>query len=378
MRDTKTTNILLLIIVIPVVFYILKILSFIFIPLIFSMFIALMFLPLMRWLKNHRVPKPIGILLVILIIAAVLKGGGELVQLTSRELINADNAILEKAEEKLVLLIVTMEEFFGIERMEGGNVVLHYLQKSKVFTDVGTTIDFIGDTLSMTLMTVFFAILWLGESINFQKLLNTTILRQRFSSVRVFMKIEKDLIKFIVVKFFISLLTGIGFTIACLAFGVSFPIFWGMMAFLLNFIQMIGSFISVIVLALFALVELDPTGALLLFILVIIGIQVLFGGVVEPVFMGKSFSINVITILIMLMFWGFLWGVPGLIMSVPLTVFIKIILEQYPSTRMVAAMMSGPEKQIILPTQRRKRSSDHSNQIHTPKKEDHSQNQNNL
>jgi predicted PurR-regulated permease PerM len=111
---------------------------------------------------------------------------------------------------------------------------------------------------------------------------------------------------------------------------------------------------------------------------VIIGIQVLFGGVVEPVFMGKSFSINIITILIMLMFWGYLWGVPGLIMSVPLTVFIKIILEQYPSTRMVATMMSGAEKQIVLPKQRLKRNSNHSNRNHSSKMEDQSQNQNNL
>jgi len=161
------------------------------------------------------------------------------------------------------------------------------------------------------------------------------------------MRVENDLIKFVVVKFLISLLTGIGFTLTCLLFDVSWPIFWGLFAFLFNFIQMVGSFVSVIALSLFSLVELDPTGTLLLFVIILTGIEVLMGAVLEPVFMGKSFSINVITILIMLMFWGYLWGVPGLIMSIPITVFLKIILEQFPGTRIISGLISGKDFQII-------------------------------
>jgi predicted PurR-regulated permease PerM len=318
------------------------------------MFIALMFLPLMRWLKKRGIPKLVSIFVVILMIAGFLKAGGEIIQLISKEIVTADNAVFENAGVKLITLLTSFEEFFGIERLQGENMVKHYFQKSNIINNFGSTFNFISNTVSMTLMTFFFAILWLGESINFQKLLNHTILKQKFSSVKVFMKIEKDLIKFIVVKFFISLFTGIGFTLACLIFGISFPIFWGLFAFVLNFVQMVGSFISVIALSLFAIVELDPSGTLLLFVLVISGVQVLLGGVLEPVFMGKSFSINVITILIMLMFWGFLWGIPGLIMSIPITVFVKIIMEQYPGTRMIATLMSGPEKKIILPGKTRK------------------------
>ena len=158
------------------------------------------------------------------------------------------------------------------------------------------------------------------------------------------MKIENDLIKFIKVKFVVSLFTGIGIGLACYFFDVSFPIFWGLFAFAINFVQMIGSFISVILLALFAFVELDPTSVLFFFILSITLVQILFGAILEPVFMGKSFSINIITILVMLMFWGYIWGIPGLIMSIPITVFIKIILEQYPRTKVVASLMAGSDK----------------------------------
>ena len=346
MNKTKTTNILLLIIVIPVVFYFLKVLSFIFIPLVLSMFIALMFLPIKRWLNKHGVPKSVSVFVVILIIASILKAGGELIQLTSKEIFT-DSGLFEKMELKLVELIVIIEDFFGIDRVEGENVILHYLQKSSFFNNFSSTIEFIGDTLSMTLMTVFFTVLWLAESVNFQKLLNNTILKRKYSSVKVFMRVENDLIKFVIVKFFISLLTGIGFTLTCLLFDVSWPIFWGLFAFLFNFIQMVGSFVSVIALSLFSLVELDPSGTLLLFVIILTAIEVLMGAVLEPVFMGKSFSINVITILIMLMFWGYLWGVPGLIMSIPITVFLKIILEQFPSTRIISGLISGKDFQII-------------------------------
>ncbi|CAN0451187.1 unnamed protein product, partial [Scytosiphon promiscuus] len=73
----------------------------------------------------------------------------------------------------------------------------------------------------------------------------------------------------------------------------------------------------------------------------ITGVQVLFGSILEPVFMGKSFSINIITVLVMLMLWGYIWGVPGLIMAIPITVFIKIILEQFPQTKIIASLISG-------------------------------------
>lgn len=356
MKDAKTTNILLLILVIPLIFYLLKILSFIFIPLILAMFIALLFLPLMRWLSKKRIPKSVSVIIVILIIVGAFKIGGELIKLSSKEILASDVALFDKTESKLVDLIVSIEDFFGIERVQGDNVLVYYFQKTNIIKNFGSTLGFIQKTLSMILMTTFFVVLLLAGSINFQKLLNSTIFKQKYSSVKTFMKIENDIIKFVKVKFVISLFTGIGFGIACLIFGVSFPIFWGLFAFAINFIQMIGSIISVVVLSLFAFVELDPTGMLLFFIIVITGVQVIMGGVLEPVFMGKSFSINVITILIMLMFWGYIWGIPGLILSIPITVFTKIIFEQFPKTKVIAELLAGPEQVVNHSWKKKKKS----------------------
>ena len=340
MKDLKTTNTLLLILVIPLIFYLLKILSFIFIPLTLSMFIALVFLPLMRWLNNFKIPKAARISIVIIVILGAVKIGGVLIQLSSNEILSAKDAFIQKAEFKLLDIIVTIENLFGIERPAGDNVLVHYFQGSNFIKSFGKSLDFIGEALSMTLMTIFFVILLLSESINFQEILNSTILKSRIKSIKAFIKIEKDIIRFLKVKFIVSLLTGIGFSLACVIFDVNFPIFWGLFAFLINFVQMIGSVISVILLSLFGFIELDFGSTLIFFILSITAVQVVMGGVLEPIFMGKTFKVNVITVLIMLMLWGFIWGIPGLIMSIPITVFIKIILEQFPKTKPIAKFMS--------------------------------------
>ncbi len=342
LNERRTTNILLLIIVVPLAFYLLKILSFIMIPLVFSMFIALLFLPIMRWLNKRRLPKFVSILLIVLFIVGGLKIVVELIQLSSREIMSSDAVFFEKGQEKFDALKVYLEQNFGIEFQKDKNVLSQFIQKE----NIGSTFDFLRKFLTSILMTAFFVVLWLAESINVQKVMNNTILKQKHASIKAFMKIEKDLITFIKVKFFVSLLTGIGTGLACLFFDVSFPIFWGLFAFVINFVQMVGSFIAVISLSIFAFVELDPTSTLFFFIVVITSVQILFGAILEPIFMGKSFSINIITVLVMLMFWGFLWGIPGLVMAIPITVFFKIILEQFPSTRFIAELLSGNGRKI--------------------------------
>jgi len=337
MDKTRTTNFFLLIIVIPLVFYLLKTLAFIFIPLIFSMFIALLFLPLMRWLGKKSVPKWVSILIVVLLIAGGLKIGAELVQVSSREILSSETDFFVKAEEKFNMLLVTAQETFGFQIKDKKSVLKEFIRTD----NIGLTIDFIRRTITMILMTVFFVVLWLAESINIQKVLNNTILKQKHTSVKTFIKIEKDLATFIKVKFLISLATGVCTGLACLFFDVSFPIFWGLFAFIINFVQMVGSIITVVLLSIFAFIQLEPSSTLFFFIITITSVQVLFGSILEPIFMGKSFSLNVITVLVMLMLWGYIWGVPGLIMSIPITVFLKIMLEQFPNTKIIANLLSG-------------------------------------
>ena len=201
MTERRTTNILLLIIAVPVIFYVLKLLSFILIPLAFSMFIALLFWPLVRWLKKKNTPKAISIFIVLIVIGAFITLTTEVILYSSQEILASENKLIDKAEAKLEVLILPLESFFGVERLEGKSITMHYLQKVDLSKTFGSTIDLVSNTVTMTLMTFFFAMLLLAESWNVQKILNKLIIKQRYSSVKVFMRIEKDLITFIKVKF---------------------------------------------------------------------------------------------------------------------------------------------------------------------------------
>ncbi|GAB5564898.1 MAG: hypothetical protein Wins2KO_19610 [Winogradskyella sp.] len=296
----------------------------------------------MRWFGRRNVPKAISIIFVLLLVSLSVWLGVELIQLSSREILATQSEFFPMAEEKIADLKLHLSESFGITFSEDKNFIGQFFEKD----NIGSTLGFVRTFFTTLLMTAFFVVLWLAESINVHKLLNNTILKQKHTSIKAFMKIEKDLIKFIKVKFLVSALTGLFTGLMCVFFDVSFPIFWGLFAFAINFVQMVGSFIAVISLSTFALVELDPTSTLFFFILSITMVQVVFGAILEPVFMGKSFSINIIAVLVMLMFWGFLWGIPGLIMAIPITVFIKIILEQFESTKIIASLLSGNETKL--------------------------------
>jgi AI-2 transport protein TqsA len=333
----RTTNILLLVIVVSLIFYLLKILSFIFIPLIFSMFIASLFLPLMRWLTKYKVPRFLSIVVILLLIVGSLVGIVELIQLSIQQILTSDSQFSDKAEMKLYDGARYLKDNFGITFQKDQNLISQFFEKD----NLGSLVSYLRKLLTTILMTIFFVVLWLAESINIHKLLNKTLLKKKHTSIKTFIKIENNLNTFIKVKFLVSFLTGIGTGLGCFYFDISFPIFWGLFAFIINFIQMVGSFITVMLLSIIAFVELSATGTLLFFIITISGVQVLFGAILEPIFMGKSFSINVIAVLVMLMFWGFLWGIPGLIMAIPITVFFKIILEQFSGTEVIVSLLSG-------------------------------------
>jgi predicted PurR-regulated permease PerM len=344
MNELKTIKKLLIIITIPLIFYLLHLLSFIFIPLLGAILLALFFMPLMRTLEKKGVPKWLRVTTSVAIIIAAVGAAIFLIRLSAQEIMGAEEGFWDKLNTKLDLLFANVLHAFGMESLQGMTTFGELMQSenmvSMIFSGSGETIGVIGNSVTKLLMMLFFLVLLLSESVNVQRIMGDVIFKRNLPSVRTYRSIEKSMVKFIQVKFLLSLFTGIGFSLACLYFDVSFPLFWGVFTFAINFVQMIGSIISTIVVTLFALAELDSTGTVLAFGLALTGVQVIFGSILEPIFMGKTFSINTITVLVMLMFWGFIWGIPGLILSIPVTVLIKTILEQFPKTRKIAQMMS--------------------------------------
>ena len=124
-------------------------------------------------------------------------------------------------------------------------------------------------------------------------------------------------------------------------FGVLFAVLWGVLTFLLNFIPNIGSMISVVPPVLITLFHFGSISKTLGVAVALVALQTVVGNFIEPKMMGKGLDLSPLTVLLSLLFWGWMWGIPGMLLSVPLTAAIKIAFEQIDATRPIALMMAG-------------------------------------
>jgi predicted PurR-regulated permease PerM len=146
--------------------------------------------------------------------------------------------------------------------------------------------------------------------------------------------------KYVLVKTQISLLTGLLSYFILLAFRVDFPILWAFLIFLLNYIPYIGSLIATLLPALFAIFQFQSFSIFLWVFLAIEVVQILVGNVLEPKVMGRTLNLSPLGVLLALAFWGIIWGILGMIISVPITSIMVIMASRIPSLRFIAVWLS--------------------------------------
>ncbi|HDL18350.1 MAG TPA: AI-2E family transporter [Bacteroidetes bacterium] len=142
-------------------------------------------------------------------------------------------------------------------------------------------------------------------------------------------------------KTLISLATGLIATIILIVFGVDFAVVWGMLTFLLNYIPNIGSIIATAPPILVAFLQFDSFLRPLWITVLLLLVQMAMGNIIEPKFMGKSLDLSPLVVILFLIFWGFLWGIVGMILAVPIAATIKIVTANFPALRPVSVLMSG-------------------------------------
>ncbi len=144
------------------------------------------------------------------------------------------------------------------------------------------------------------------------------------------------------VKFFISLLTGVLIFLGTFAVGMGFPILWGFLAFILNFIPNFGSILSGVLTSVFALVQFWPKPAPVVFVAVLMfAVNFILGNIIEPRVQGRHLGLSPFIIIVSLSFWGWLWGFTGLILAVPMMVILKIICENVSILHPAAVLMGN-------------------------------------
>ena len=147
--------------------------------------------------------------------------------------------------------------------------------------------------------------------------------------------------RYLTTKFVLSLVTACLVWIVLLLFGVELASTFAVLTFLFNFIPTIGSIIATLLPLPIVLLQFGPGGAFFSVFVLSILIQFSIGSILEPKIMGENFDLHPIAVLIFLMFWGLVWGIPGMFLAVPMTAVKKIIFSRIEVTKPLAELLAG-------------------------------------
>lgn len=148
------------------------------------------------------------------------------------------------------------------------------------------------------------------------------------------------------IKTMTSMVTGVAITIWLLIIGVDYPVLWGLVAFLLNFVPNIGSIIAAIPAVILALVINGTTIAVFTAAGYVV-VNVIIGNVIEPRVMGQGLGLRMLVVFVSLVFWGWVFGPIGMLLAVPLTMTLKIMLKNYEQTKAFALLLEGAEDERV-------------------------------
>lgn len=300
----------------------------------FSVFTALIFTPLVRWLKQRGIPGTLSVILVILLFTLIILVLGVIVVEAALQFGNQIpiyQAQLTELVNNLTKYIPSYEEF-SIQSILRSIVSITISLMANTVNGIVNA----GATVGIIIVTAAFLLI---DAANTSEKVDSEIGKQSELHLRI-SKFSKKLVKFIVIRAEINLITGI--TIALLLFigGIDYAILWGVLIFLLSYIPYIGLVIASVPPIMLALFKYGPLGALAV-ILIIVAVDALAENVLFPSLMGKGLQLSPAFLFLALLYWNFVFGLAGVLLSIPLTIVLKIILESFEETKWLARLM-GP------------------------------------
>lgn len=277
----------------------------------------------------------VGFAVIFFIIGAVVKILTVNIQQLSSELPVYQNNIA-----KITMAINTT---FNIDLMSSVKEFLGEYEYTKLLSVLFSSLkDLFGDAFLIIIYTLFLLL----EEPFFSKKINAIYAKKNDQDDvnTVLKQLDKSIGRYISLKTLISLLTGFLSYFALLFIGLDAPLFWAFLIFLMNYIPAVGSLIATAFPAMFAMLqfgELMPG----VWVLIIVGaIQLIVGNYIDPKLTGSSLNVSPLVVLIGLAFWGAIWGIIGMILSVPITVIMIIILSEFPQTQGIAVLLTKDGK----------------------------------
>jgi predicted PurR-regulated permease PerM len=304
-------------------------------PLLLSIFIAIIFSVLARWLMTKGLSSGLAnmvafttfLLCIVLLIVLILIS-------------------LYPIIEQIPNFQQSLEKQIGILEIAANNAGIGSLRFMPTNDLAGSSVDFskinfqgIIEGISALLIVVFTTLLLLLEAGGFSQKFKTVLAPnpEFLSKMEIFSEI---LIEYVIIRTKVNLFTGMSFGVALLVFGVEGALLWGMILFILSYVPYIGFILAVVPPVIIAFVQLSPMAALL--IIIVAGLINLFAeNFLFPQFAGRGMNLSPAIIFISILFWTFMFGTSGALIAVPLTVLVKMVLENFTETRSLAMLM-GP------------------------------------
>jgi len=322
---------------------VLKLMAPVLIPLTVAVILSLVFDPIVSGLQKIRIPRPVGIAVVVLIIGGLFYLLGLFLVFSARRLIE----LYPKYELRI------SEVYMNIAWL----LQLPYDQDLSLATNLFGMLGFRQQVQHMAIMisnnsfyvlvklglVLFFMVYLMIERAHFKEKILAAFEGRISGKIRsITTAIVKQTVRYLSVKFLISLMTGL------LAFGIfifvglDFPLVWATLVFALNFIPNIGSIVAGVAATVFALIQFWPEPSPILITGIgLLAVNQILGNIVEPKVVGDSLDLSPFIVLFSLAVWGWLWGLMGLLLAVPLTVVIKIVCENIPILEPVSVIMGS-------------------------------------
>ncbi len=314
-------------------------------PAALALFLAVLSLPVMVWLRAHRVPKASAVVIPVLLNVAVV---GLLITFASQSV----SQLQRELPTYLNTLTQLQASWLQAVEVRTDLVLTDYLTIDLI--DPGAVIGFargavgrIAQLLSMTFLVFLIMAFMLSEATVFPAKFKFLTRNSGFEDDRL-EKVVSEVQTYLGIKTVISLATGLILGTWAYAMGLDFPVLLGLTAFLLNYIPTVGSIIAAIPAVLLSIILYGSLGHALLVALGYVTVNTVFGNIIEPSLMGRRLGLSTLVVMLSLLFWGWAWGPLGALLSVPLTVIVKIWLENTTDLRWVAILLDKSAPQEAL------------------------------
>ena len=316
-----------------------KIAAPIVVPFLLSLFVAIICNPAINYIESKKVPRGLGITLVIFIIFSLFVVLGGVIGAAVNDFRQAIPIYEAQLSEQITWLVAWLAKHNLVISMDE---IRSYFDPAKVMNLVTTTLTGFSSVLGNVFLLLLTVVFMLSEGKVFKKKLHIAF----DDSVRTEQRLDRFLNmvnQYMAIKTMISLATGFIIGAVLWGMGVQFYVLWALLAFLLNYIPNIGSIIAAVPAVILTFLQLGPIYASVV-VGLFVGVNMIMGNVVEPRFMGRSLGLSTLVVFLSLIFWGWLLGMVGMLLSVPLTMILKIALENIEGGRWFAILLSSDQE----------------------------------